>query len=386
MEQRIRMPKRRHGERDSRRAAAKKHRRGQRLYLVFDDWPWGYSIREVDCSTAAGGGTERRLPRPFIRLEAPRGFPLFFSAVGTRIVATHRRNPWDDDSVPDGFLPIVDVRSRGVTFGPGQVRHDLPIYLPVGGDGLFALDTITVRMLSFKPLWPPRLETESSADVMWAWRELSRAPFNRLEVTSYAVHPDDHTILVSTTRATFTFDADKLDTEDLVLVWTRLGEWSLPFSGRAYFVGCLDAFVGLSKDPATPGHLCSCSCELVATDDGPPAWKLGKEKLFSEDPAETHVGATLLYMGGSEFCLVQCVSVEDGNTSATQAQEDIEEEEAVSRRSLRCSHLYRLTTFSLSYNNGDMTTGETCHVRCYRVPKATTERFLRRADPVAFWL
>ncbi|CAL4942599.1 unnamed protein product [Urochloa decumbens] len=360
MEQGIRMPKRRHGERDSRRAAAKKHRRGQRLYLVFDDWPWGYSIREVDCSTAAGGGTERRLPRPFIRLEAPRGFPLFFSAVGTRIVATHRRNPWDDDSVPDGFLPIVDVRSRGVTFGPGQDALLQAALAPASGK-----------------------RKQRGCHVGMAWRELSRAPFNRLEVTSYAVHPDDHTILVSTTRATFTFDADKLDTEDLV--WTRLGEWSLPFSGRAYFVGCLDAFVGLSKDPATPGHLCSCSCELVATDDGPPAWKLGKEKLFSEDPAETHVGATLLYMGGSEFCLVQCVSVEDGNTSATQAQEDIEEEEGVSRRSLRCSHLYRLTTFSLSYNNGDMTTGETCQV-CYRVPKATTERFLGRADPVAFWL
>ncbi|CAN6283028.1 unnamed protein product [Urochloa humidicola] len=368
MEQGIRMPKRRRGD-GERRAAAKKHRRGQRLYLVFDDWPWGYSIREVDCSTAAGGTEERRLPRPFIRLEAPRGFPLFFSAVGTRIVATHRRNPWDDDSVPDGFLPIVDVRSRGVTFGPGRVRHNLPIYLPVAGDELFALDTIFVRMLSFKPLWPPRLENESSSDVQWAWRQLSkRPPFNRMEVTSYAVHPDDHTILISTTQATFAFDTDKFDTEDHV--WRRLGEWSLPFAGRAYFVHGLDAFVGLSKDPATPGHLCSCSCELVATDvDGPRAWKLSKEKLFSEDPAENHVSATLLYMGGSEFCLVQCVSVEQhGNTCASRP------------------HLYRLTTFSLSYdNNGDMTTGETCQVRCYRVPKATTERFLS-ADPVAFWL
>jgi hypothetical protein len=75
--------------------------------------------------------------------------------------------------------------------------------------------------------------------------------------------------------------------------------------------------VGLSKDPATVGHLCCCKAAAVTVTGvhgGPPASKLSKEKLFSEDPAETHVGATLLYTGGAEFCLVYCVSIEKGKT------------------------------------------------------------------------
>ncbi|CAL4904982.1 unnamed protein product [Urochloa decumbens] len=530
--------KRRRGERDGRRAAKKEK---QRLYLVFDDWPWGYSIRELDLSspaaTAAAEPRNQRLPRPFIRLEAPRRFrrgcgpaapaagaalgsgglgrlrrrpstaadanrppaappvtaarppsptapaggalaagpsaqrpppppgrrppqtpskavgaaatpnpetlsrqrrrrrrrahmsmvaafigahmspgaaqhlgrrfPLFFAAAGTRIIATHRRNPWDDDSVPDGFLPMVDVRSRGVTFGPGQVLHDLPIYLPVpagggGAEGLFELDTITVRTLSLKPLWPPRLENESSADAgEWAWHELrDPPPFHRLGVTSYAVAPDGRTVLFSTEeQGTFTFDAAAADAEQekelLDVAWTRLGEWALPFAGRAHFVRGLNAFVGLSNDPATAGHLCSCDAAAAVDIDGgggggaPPAWKLGKEKMFGEDdPGERHVGATLLYMGRSEFCLVQSVSVgEHGDAAADQEEMEIEEHEEVEVPRRSSSHLYRLTTFSVSYDsNGDLTTGESCRVRCYRVPEATTERFLHRGDPVAFWL
>ncbi|CAN6343825.1 unnamed protein product [Urochloa humidicola] len=117
-----------------------------------------------------------------------------------------------------------------------------------------------------------------------------------------------------------------------------------------------------------------------AVEDHAPAWKLGKEKLFSEGLAEAHVGATLVYMGGSEFCLVQYASVGDGGGDATADQEEPQR---------RC-HVYRLTTFSISYDdNGDLTTAGTCQVKvqvqCYKVPEETTEKFLRK-DPVAFWL
>ncbi|CAN6343939.1 unnamed protein product [Urochloa humidicola] len=411
--------KRRRGERDGGRRTAK------RLYLIFDDWPWGYTIRELDLSspTVAAGAEPLRLPQPFIRLEAPRGYPLFFAAAGTRIISTHRRNPWDDDSVPDGFLPIVDVRSRGITFGPGRVLHNLPIYLPVASAGgsngwlLFELDTITVRTLSLKPLWPPRLENPSSADVQWAWCELlDPPPFDRMGVTSYAVHPDGRTVLFSTEgEGTFAFDAaaasaagEELaaaaaagaweeEQKEIDVAWTWLGEWALPFAGRAHFVHGLNAFVGLSKDPATVGHLCSCEAAAMVGGKGgggaPPAWKVGKENLFGEDdPGERHVGATLLYMGGSEFCLVQSVSVDDEHAGddAAAGQEEMEiDDEEEEDQVLRCSnsHLYRVITFSVSYDgsNGDLTIGETCRVRCYKVPEATTASFLS-VDPVAFWL
>ncbi|CAN6334937.1 unnamed protein product [Urochloa humidicola] len=157
----------------------------------------------------------------------------------------------------------------------------------------------------------------------------------------------------------------------------------MPFAGRAHFVAGLQAIVGFSRDPDTAGHLCSCAAAAVAAASGgggPPAWKLCKEKLFSENPAETHVGATLLYMeNGSEFCLVECISI-DEHGDGDDAAADQEEEPR------RCCYLYRLTTFSLSYDdNGDLTTAGTCQVQCYEVPQGTTEKFLRK-DPLAFWL
>ncbi|TVU45963.1 hypothetical protein EJB05_05473, partial [Eragrostis curvula] len=508
------LAKRRRGERAGSRAAKRQDRtanpQGQRLYLIFDDWPWGYSIREVNLSpptshqtqpAASGKGAVRRLPEAFIRLEAPRGHAMYFSAVGTRIVATHPRNSFDEEMDPDGFVPIVDVRSRGVTFGPGQLYPDDPIFLPVGA-GLYALDICRFSMLSLEPLWPPRLENPFCSSYSWLWGELPTPPFDRVAITFYAVHADEQTILISTDSsyllhndqstegaatdertaesdaavATFTFNTKER-------FWKRLSEWTLPFHGRAHFVHCLKAFVGLSKDPATQGHL--CACEVTATDL-PPAWKLSKEKLFSEEPAETHVGATLVYMGGSKFCLVQCVSIEDDNSDdlehleekgdgiadgqeqlkegdgiadgqeqlegegdgiadgqeqlegegdgiadgpeqlegegdgtadgqeqlkegdntadeeqleegdGTVDQEQLEEgDDTAEQEELkeggevpRCpsSYIYRLTTFSLGYDdNGDLTTGESCRVQCYKVPEETTERFFQ-TDPVAFWL
>lgn len=188
------------------------------------------------------------------------------------------------------------------------------------------------------------------------------------------MHPDDGgtaLVVVSTesgggaAAVTFTFDFDAGE-----FLWKRHGEWALPFAGRAHFDHDLGGFVGLSKDPDTVGHLCCCDAAFSGTGDGrrpAPAWKLGRENLFGEDPGERHVGATLVHMGGnSRFCLVQCVAVEDDNAG-------------------QC-YMYRLTTFSLSYGeNGDLTTGKSRRVRYYNVPsKASTESLLE--SPVAFWL
>ena len=93
-----------------------------------------------------------------------------------------------------------------------------------------------------------------------------------------------------------------------------------PSTGRAHFYGELDAWVtGL----AFPGSRTASATSAPATWCAPanpdadckgqcPTRKLSKEKLFSDDPIERHVGATLVYMGGRrKFCLVQCVSVDN---------------------------------------------------------------------------
>nr|CAB3461182.1 unnamed protein product [Digitaria exilis] len=141
----------------------------------------------------------------------------------------------------------------------------LPIFFPVGDDELYALDTGGFEMISLKPLWPPRLERENHHchyGEEWTWHCLPAPPFDRMDVASYALHPDGRTILVSTTApefiadpfsvtddgdddggataATFAFDTKGNDNN----AWARHGEWTMPFVGRAHFVHGLNASSG----------------------------------------------------------------------------------------------------------------------------------------------
>jgi hypothetical protein len=68
------------------------------------------------------------------------------------------------------------------------------------------------------------------------------------------------------------------------------------------------------RTSSTPAGSHHPATSAAATARWPPtllhAWNLGKERLFSEDPAETHVGATLHGDGRKRvLCLVQCVSI-----------------------------------------------------------------------------
>jgi hypothetical protein len=207
----------------------------------------------------------------------------------------------------------------------------------------------------------------------WSWRPLQVPPFRHKFVTSHAVHPDGRTIFVSVKVEgrdkgnTFTFDTGVDDA-----IWACHRGWQLPFKGPAHYDRKLDAWVGLTGDPATAGHLCSCRVPSTG-DDGcwqPPAWKLSREKLFRQDypPGETHTGATLVYLGmgyKSRFCLVECLSRRVG-----------------SRR-----HLLRLTTFSLKYHkNGDLGASRRRRVQSFKLtkPRIRNSGFLEH--PVAFWL
>ncbi|KAF7102022.1 hypothetical protein CFC21_103215 [Triticum aestivum] len=376
-----RISKRRSGQRVGGR---ERKRRRHHLYLVFDDWSLGYSIRKVDSSPGSRRQSAvRRLPRPFFRLQAPHGSPEYFaSAFGTNILSMHPRSTSCNSLLSGSCILTLDVRSRAITFGP-RLENTItlcprwknpinPIYLAVDNK-LFTLSKHSFEILSLDLLSP--VPPDRSGRVRWSWEVLTKQPFKVRNVTSYALNPYSQSFLVSTTKKaiadTFAFDTVKLS-------WKQVGKWALPFHGRGHFDPLLGAFVGLSKDPDTFGQL--YFCYMPSSDTGhTPKSKLGKMKLLSEDPAERHVSATLVYMGRrSKFCLIECVSIEGDS-----ADQELKEE-GVMPRPGRC--LYRLTTFSLSHDmNGDPTTGGSCRVQYYKVPEATTPTFLF-ADPVVFWM
>ncbi|CAN6309354.1 unnamed protein product [Urochloa humidicola] len=415
--------------------AAKQH-----LYLLFDDWTEGYSVRQVDLSSDDAASDDARgwqidatacdgdhsLPPAIFRFEAQRGLPAHLAAAfDSKIVATQPLSPASAVAAPlllESHVPIFDVRHRSCLFGPRLVpdRAD-PIYIPAGRR-LFALAAGTFDLLHPPPSQPPRPPVHGEEGRVWSWRQLSAPPFEREHVASYAVHPNGTTIFVSVEEsasapATFAFDtAEHWLRGGAGGWWQWHGQWALPFAGRAHFDAELDAWVGFSRDPDCVGHVCCCDAAPAIPDDAGgegrcPARKLNKEKLFSEEPAERHLGATLVYMGGrSEFCLVECVFIEDerhgdldledgddcadedmsdgdldeddGSSGDERGDGEQEDEQDPSR--LR-RYLFRLTTFNLKYDkNGDLTTGCSCRVRYYRVPHESSEAVL--SNPVAFWM
>ncbi|TVU45036.1 hypothetical protein EJB05_04505, partial [Eragrostis curvula] len=368
------------------------------LYLVFDDWSKGYTIRNL--SLSSGDNPSSHLPAPISRFEAQRGLPAHVAATfDSKIIATQPvlvPALSDDDgaaassSVPSkNIVPVFDVRTRSLRYcprpSPGHGAD--PVYFPVDGGRLFAL----AAGGCFEVLRPPAADRTD---------RLPAPPFESRNVTSYALHPDGQTIFVSVKKdacvATFTFDTTDHALEDAGgNAWKPHGAWSLPFAGRGLYHPELDAWVGLSRDDR--GRLCSCDvmppttiseCDDASDDRQRLDRKLCRERMFNPESYEKHFGATLVYMGGarSNFCLVESITIRDDD-SDDEMDDDCkmeEEEEQDGSRSTSCRWI-RLTTFCLKYDgSGNLTYGNSRHVRCYKAPDAATEPML--TSPVAFWM
>jgi len=102
------MPKRKHCDRAA-------EARQKQLYLIFDDWSGGYTIRHVNLpsgpshlTAVSGEVAEQRLPPPFLRLPGTRGLANYFAyAFGASIIAALPQHPLSDNA-----MPIFDVRKR----------------------------------------------------------------------------------------------------------------------------------------------------------------------------------------------------------------------------------------------------------------------------------
>uniref|UniRef100_A0A453G5X7 DUF295 domain-containing protein n=3 Tax=Triticinae TaxID=1648030 RepID=A0A453G5X7_AEGTS len=244
-----RMSKRLQGEEKQANCARKRSRRSEQkhLYLVLDDWKDGFSIHKIDADD-----DEADLGQPpVLRLVSPApGFPMRFAVVGSNIVIV--TNP------RCGQAPTLfyDTKRTGLAVGP-------PLPGPLVGD--FHTSVATAEMLyalsfhhrnqqhSFEVM--SCASSPNPCTMSWSWTSVpSPPPFEEDEwITSYAVHPDGHTIFMSGVnkynlkRRTFSFDTRYCE-------WRFHGEWALPFQGQGYYDSTLDGWVGLHED----GYICAC--------------------------------------------------------------------------------------------------------------------------------
>ncbi|CAL4927323.1 unnamed protein product [Urochloa decumbens] len=357
------------------------------LYLVLDDWPLGYSIRKIDLV----GNGDRKYRRagnevtwsddtllpPIFRFEAPRGRPEYFAgAFDSRILALQ---PMDSQFThnPTAGAPMFDVRKRSLMPCPRQRPDPVdPIYIPVGGR-LFALSAG-----SFQLLYPPP-DANGGGLEDFVWTSLPTPPFQCEHVTSYGIHGDGRTIFVSTgmskvlnhmggsdkvstggSPSIFSFDTAESVRSDCM--WKQHGQWQLPFNGRGHFVAELGAWVGLVEHRKVLGSIIWRICSIDVTSDN---WDHDHDAKFCEvqtlsdnvDNFVFVVGAALVSMGGSKFCLVQCCS------------------EGVGPPYLQ------LSTFNVMYDrNGDLTTGNNRCLAYYNFAEGVTMKMLQ--NPVAFWM
>ncbi|CAN6239089.1 unnamed protein product [Urochloa humidicola] len=343
---------------------------GEHLYLVLDDWSRGYNIRKMNLPSGSSEGAVQRLPSAFMKFEAERGEPQYFtSAFGTKIMATHH-------NLPEITVPIINLDRQTVMLGPLTNYPAHPIYFHVGSNKLFALDVGTFEICR-SPLKPDGMFLPP-AERDWMWCLLQKPPFDYLQACSYAVNEQKQTIFVSTkcdTVATFSFDIGES-------VWKLQGQWALPFNGRGYYDHDLDGYVGLSKDPESHGYLYFCDMTRTDTDSGQcpcPDVKCSKVKVFNKNPAERHLGATLVYMHQSKFCIVECVSID--NVKSDQALRELFDAEASSGS----IYMYRVITFTIKYSRRSDLRVKSYRVQCYKVPREATSKFIHK-DPVAYWL
>ncbi|TVU27895.1 hypothetical protein EJB05_19396, partial [Eragrostis curvula] len=108
----------------------------------------------------------------------------------------------------------------------------------------------------------------------------------------------------------------------------------------------------------------------------PPSWKLGEDKLFRNEP-ERHLGAKLVYMGNSRFCLVEFMFHKDDEHLLRR-----DPKEAGRRRVLH------VTAFGLKYSEeGQLRTTLRRARSCKTYSKQPPDYgYGMSVEPVAFWL
>ncbi|CAL5009156.1 unnamed protein product [Urochloa decumbens] len=342
--------------------------RKQHLYLVLDDWKRGYSIHKIDHDTFDDSDDDGRqhLPQPpALRLEPPVSrvpdphTRVSFAALGTKLFAlTNHRS----GLVYDAGTAVLSLGAHT----PAQIACGFGISV-AAGDVLYVLSSDrsyfdTENPQSFAAmLWGP-----TSPDAMgyptegWSWKALPPPPFES-HVRATALHPDGRTIFMTSTdddRRKRTYSFDTVDS-----AWRCHENWALPFFGHGHFDAELDAWVGMDMD----GHVCAGRVVSPGFQSFYPDWycKKTEEKMFSK---QRSMGASLTYMGASNFCVVDCVVAKHADRRPAFARHD--------------GFVINLTVFGLKYNHrGELQIKHHRSTRSFLV-----SRHMCDFVPKAFWV
>ena len=340
----------------------------EHLYLILDDWERGYSVYKVDVESfdALDAGTEPLpLPEPpVVRFEARHGRSWYFASHGTKILAMQ--------PCPYPAFPVFDVQTTALAVCPwprrgGNKLAVKPLFASIA-DSLYLLRAGQFDMLSAAPPPPDSIYPDDAA---WSWsRTGAPPPFEHCHcIWASVLHLDGRALFVSHELSTFSFDTESKQ-------WASHGNWILPFKGEAYFDAQLDAWVGLCWHKGGLGYLSCCDVAPAPADlRSLPAWKLGEDQLF-DAKSRRHLGATLVWMGGSRYCLVESLARDD--------EEDL--------RRLHDDGYYPhrrvlvVTTFGLDYDGqGHLVTTQRKVVRSYEMTDAH-QLPDPHWKPVAFWM
>ncbi|CAN6303875.1 unnamed protein product [Urochloa humidicola] len=382
------------------------------LYLLLDDAKNGFGVHKIDMDdhdaapwTPAPPDAERRLPEPpLLRIEYPTlGDDPSFAVLGSNIIGMgYAATPASFDFTrSDGVTLAFDTKTAALSVMRDLPKDMHPASLAVAvANRLYVMDTdsaILNRKLRYdrdqfcdgclhclklredadRPGssrwydWWTQSDFCRESQSRWVWSDgHNLLPVSPYGIRAHAVHPGGRAFFVSVRcwyyhdqlgRGTFSYDTDRD-------VWTRHGDWELPFGGQAHYDAGLGAWVGLHHPD---GYLCSCDVPSLDELDAPappPDWKLGSEKLFLNDP-ERHVDAKLVYMGsGGRFCLVEILT-----------RQGVGREECIGDGD-KC--VLRLTTFCVKYgDHGELTTTARRPARLYKL-----SRYQDRFDVQAFWM
>lgn len=126
---------------------------------------------------------------------------------------------------------------------------------------------------------------------------------------------------------------------------------------------------------STGTAVCSCEVPPVAAEfRRRPSWNLAEEKLFDPKSA-LHLGARLVYMGSSKFCLVESMVRKD------EEHLRIEGSDFLPPRRVLC-----MTTFGLKYDRAGELRTTTQRARSCKKYTAAHDLPDLEWNPVAFWI